>query len=131
MIITASYSFTSTAYEEDELFKILGLVEANVGVGLMLGPVVGNFIYAGIGFKATFIIIGASMAPFTILIIFFLQKPLKVRELRAKMKRDNLVTAINDEDREDEEMIEEREEPDAEESVAQLRVLSYTDLLGK
>ena len=62
---------------------------------------VGNFIYTGIGFRATFTIFGAAMVPFTILTILFLQKPLIVKEIRTKMKRDNLVTAINVDDDDD------------------------------
>ena len=85
MITTASYSFASSAYNEDELLTILGLVEASVGAGCMLGPVIGNFIYTGIGFRATFIAFGTAMVPFTILTILFLQKPLEVKEIRAKI----------------------------------------------
>ena len=85
MITTSGYSFASTAYNEDELLTILGLIEASVGAGCMLGPVIGNFIYTGIGFRATFITFGAAMVPFTILVILFLQKPLEVKEIRAKI----------------------------------------------
>ena len=45
-----------------------------------MGPVIGSFVYDAVGFKATFFIFGASMAPITVLILCYLPGPMEVRE---------------------------------------------------
>ena len=43
-------------YFSDNREKYLGMAEAAAGIGLMLGPVMGAFIYAYVGYMGTFFI---------------------------------------------------------------------------
>ena len=71
MIQTTSYSIVSVLYP-NEKEKYLGIIEASMGLGLLSGPAVGIALYAPLGFKPTFYIIGG---------IFLLLTPLLHRLL--------------------------------------------------
>lgn len=78
MINTASYSFASQAYPE-QLEKIIALMEATLGVGMMMGPVLGSFVYDTFGFEWTFLIFGLFMVPVALIVTFVLPKPSDIR----------------------------------------------------
>ena len=79
MINTSGYSFASQAYP-DKLEKVISLMEATVGAGMMLGPILGSFIYNAVGFFKTFAIFGIAMTPISIIVIFALPKPSSIRK---------------------------------------------------
>ena len=66
LINTTAYSFAASAYA-DNVEKVIAVMEAIVGVGCTIGPVLGSVVYDQIGFEWTFITFGAAMAPSCIL----------------------------------------------------------------
>ena len=58
MIQTTSYAIVAITYPKDQQ-KYLGILEASIGVGMLLGPIVGSILYSTIGFQGTFYAIGA------------------------------------------------------------------------
>ena len=80
-INTGAYSFAAQAYPDD-VEKVISIMEAIVGIGCAAGPVLGSVTYELIGFAWTFILFGALMAPTSLLLFFFLQKPLEVKASR-------------------------------------------------
>jgi MFS family permease len=42
-------------YFSDDREKYLGMAEAIAGVGLMIGPVIGSFLYSRLGYLGTFL----------------------------------------------------------------------------
>lgn len=78
MINTSGYSFASQAYPDD-VDKVISIMEATVGAGMMIGPILGSFVYNAFGFVETFIIFGIAMAPISFIICFGLPKPVDVR----------------------------------------------------
>ena len=44
------------------------MLEATSGIGLILGPIIGSSIYTAVGFKWTFVILGAVLIPLAIMI---------------------------------------------------------------
>jgi MFS family permease len=53
---------------------LIGYIEATMGVGLILGPLLGSLLYASFGFKMTFYIYGVGLCVFG-LVIRFITKP--------------------------------------------------------
>ena len=78
MINTTGYSFASQAYPDD-VEKVISIMEATVGAGMMIGPILGSSIYNVVGFFKTFAIFGIAMAPISLIVLFALPTPLKVR----------------------------------------------------
>ena len=78
MINTSGYSFASQAYP-DKVEKVISLMEATVGAGMMLGPILGSFIYNAVGFFKTFAIFGIAMTPISLIVLFTLPNPAKIR----------------------------------------------------
>lgn len=79
MLDTAAYAFVSTAYPE-KVESVISIMEASTGIGNMLGPVLGSFVFEAVGFDATFWIFGGVMAPIPFLILIFLPAAAQVRE---------------------------------------------------
>lgn len=67
MINTSAFAYAAAAYPEN-IDMILALFEGVAGIGLMLGPVIGSFVYNAIGFEGVFYSFGVAMIPFAILI---------------------------------------------------------------
>ena len=74
MTNTSVFSYAAQAYP-DRVEQVISLVEGAVGIGCTVGPILGAFIYDAVGFSTTFYIIGASIAPFALLICSCLPKP--------------------------------------------------------
>ena len=81
MINTAAYSFVSTAYP-DTVFKVISKLEAVVGIGCTMGPVLGSFVYTAVGFAKTFFIFGGCLIPVAVLICIFLPNPKDLRKVK-------------------------------------------------
>ena len=66
---TSSYSFVSLIYlDKEKLESAISMLEATSGIGLILGPIIGSSIYTAVGFKWTFVILGAVLIPLAIMI---------------------------------------------------------------
>ena len=78
MINTAAYAFASTAYTDD-VDKVISIMEAIVGLGCAMGPVLGSFVYVAVGFQNTFVIFGLALTPIAILILCLLKKPQDIK----------------------------------------------------
>jgi len=61
--------------------KVIAIMEAIVGVGCTVGPVVGSLVYEQIGFEWTFIAFGVAMAP-SCLLSCLLSKPSVIKKKR-------------------------------------------------
>lgn len=79
MINTSAYSFASQAYPM-QVEKIISVFEGCLGAGMMMGPIIGSFVYNAVGFSDTFFIFGIVMAPISFIVLFALPKPIDVRE---------------------------------------------------
>ena len=86
MISTCGYSFVSQAFDEDEIEKIISLMETFVGMGNATGPILGSFVYHFVGFQWTFFGFGLLMIPASCLIVCALPTPLSVREKNINAK---------------------------------------------
>ena len=78
MINTSGYSFASSAYPE-EVDKVISIMEACVGAGCMIGPILGSFVYNAFGFFWTFAVFGIAMTPISFILLIALPKPADVR----------------------------------------------------
>ena len=58
---------------------MISIMEATVGAGMMIGPILGSFVYNAVGFVETFIIFGLAMAPISLILLVALPKPIEVR----------------------------------------------------
>lgn len=87
MINTTVYSFASQAYPED-VEKVISIMEATLGGGMMMGPILGSFVYNAVGFARTFFIFGFVMVPVGLVIVCALPTPLKVREIYAQRREE-------------------------------------------
>ena len=66
---TSSYSFVSLIFpDKHKLESAIQMLEATSGIGLILGPIIGSSIYTQVGFKGTFLILGAALVPLAIII---------------------------------------------------------------
>ena len=65
---TAAYAFVASNYPED-IDKAMAVMEGVVGIGSTSGPVIGSLLYDSFGYSATFYIIGALIAPSSLLIL--------------------------------------------------------------
>ena len=54
---TTSYAVISITFPEEQE-KYIAVIETSIGTGLILGPVIGTFLYAIFGFSNTFFLIG-------------------------------------------------------------------------
>ena len=80
---TSSYSFVSLIYpEKEKLESAISMLESTSGIGLILGPIIGSSIYTAVGFKGTFVILGAILIPLAIMINCCLISKLKHFEER-------------------------------------------------
>ena len=75
MINTACYSFASQAYPE-EVEKVISIMEATLGGGMMMGPILGSFVYNAVGFAKTFFIFGLAMVPIAFVLLCALPTPI-------------------------------------------------------
>ena len=66
-------------------------MEATVGAGMMLGPILGSFIYNAVGFFKTFAIFGIAMTPISIIVLFALPDPTKIRKENEIKNLDNVL----------------------------------------
>lgn len=73
MISTTAYSYAATCYPKD-VEKIVSTIEVFLSIGLIIGPVVGSFLYSLMGFSMTFYIMGALMIPIALLSPCLIQK---------------------------------------------------------
>ena len=83
MINTSAYSFAAQAFEK-HVAKYVSLFEGFVGIGCAIGPVLGSFVYAQLGFEKTFFIFGGLMAPSAFMVALFVPSPKKIREKEAE-----------------------------------------------
>ena len=65
-INTSAYSFAAQAYSDD-VEKVVGLMESVAGLGCIIAPVLGSFVYQLLGYSWTFYIFGVLLAPFCFL----------------------------------------------------------------
>ena len=82
----------SQAYPDD-VEKVISLMEAMVGAGNMMGPILGSFIYNTFGFEITFYIFGLVMVPISFLNLVGLPKPESVKE---KLKKLEATPSVSD-----------------------------------
>ena len=64
---TAVYSFCAQAYPDD-VEKSISIMEGVTGIGFMLGPILGSYIYHWIGFSKTYFCAGLMLVPIVFLI---------------------------------------------------------------
>ena len=57
---TVVFSFAAQAYP-DEVEKLISILEGATGIGFILGPVLGSYIYNAIGFSLTYFFVGLSL----------------------------------------------------------------------
>ena len=65
-----------TMYFSDNREKYLGMAEASAGIGLMLGPVIGSFLYQYLDYMGTFFAFAGILFVNCILVMFVLPKSL-------------------------------------------------------
>ncbi len=66
---TAAYSFASLIYPDPKKMEsAISMLEATSGIGLIIGPIIGSSIYTAVGFKWTFVLLGAILLPLAFLI---------------------------------------------------------------
>ena len=74
---TSSYSFASLIYPDNEKMEsAISMLEATSGIGLILGPIIGSSVYTAVGFKWTFVSLGAVLLPLGFMINCCLHKVL-------------------------------------------------------
>ena len=81
----------------DDVEKVIGLLEAIVGIGCTSGPVFGSLVYEFLGFKWTFLAFGMLQAP-TAVLACFLRKNTQVKSKQANEEgedRNDSVTKQN------------------------------------
>ena len=71
ILIFTGYSIITIEFPENQ-DKYLGWAEAATGVGLVMGPALGSFIYSFLGYMFTFIAFGILLMIGMILIFFLL-----------------------------------------------------------
>ena len=57
-LLPAYFTISTTDYPERKV-EILGLIEAMIGLGLVIGPIIGSTLYSLFGFKGTFYVYGS------------------------------------------------------------------------
>lgn len=68
-IQTTSYAVISMSFPEEQE-KYIAVMQTAIGTGLILGPVIGTFLYSIFGFSMTFFLIGACFLGLTFLLSF-------------------------------------------------------------
>ena len=58
----------ATSYYPDDKEVLIGYIEATMGIGLILGPIIGSFLYSLMGFSSTFYIYGCFVGLFAVVI---------------------------------------------------------------
>ena len=58
----------ATSYYPNDKEALIGYIEATMGIGLILGPIIGSFLYSFLGFKSTFYIYGCFVGLFAVVI---------------------------------------------------------------
>ena len=79
--ITASMTIVSSTFIDEERDKYIGWIEASCGLGLILGPLIGSFLYTFGGYACPFITITVI---FSILYPFIMYHLFKGREENKK-----------------------------------------------
>jgi MFS family permease len=67
LVQTTCYFIATSDYPECKEV-LIGYIEAVMGIGLILGPIIGSVLYAGFGFEWTFYIYGAFLFVFSLAI---------------------------------------------------------------
>jgi predicted MFS family arabinose efflux permease len=52
---------------------MIGYIEAVMGLGLILGPIIGSILYATFGFSKTFFIYGTFLCTFALIMAYYSQ----------------------------------------------------------
>lgn len=52
-----AFAIVALVYKDNQV-KYLGIMESTMGIGVMMGPLIGNLLYNIVGFKLTFVIVG-------------------------------------------------------------------------
>ena len=58
LILTTSYAIIAITFPNEQQ-RYLGIVEAAVGFGCVIGPITGSFLYTLFGFDGTFYLVGS------------------------------------------------------------------------
>lgn len=74
MIQTTCYSLATTQFP-NEKEAMIGYIEAVMGIGLMMGPVIGAAFYAQLGFTGSFYMMGGLILLFVGTIVLQKSKP--------------------------------------------------------
>lgn len=73
LIQTTSYAIVAVTFPEKQQ-KYLGILEASMGFGLVVGPVIGSTLYTLLGFQGTFFLVGAVFLISAISLAFIIPK---------------------------------------------------------
>jgi MFS family permease len=71
MIRTTAFAITTSIYSQEQE-KYLGMIEASVAFGCLIGPAFGSFLYNLAGFEGTFFIVGSlfiTLFPILIMVV--------------------------------------------------------------
>ena len=86
---TSSYSFASLIYpDKEKMESAISMLEATSGIGLILGPIIGSSIYTAVGFKWTFVILGAILLPLAFTINCCLLRTLRIFKLHRSQSNE-------------------------------------------
>ena len=69
---TTCYVIATNNYPENKE-TMIGYIEAVMGLGLILGPIIGSILYATFGFSKTFFIYGTFLCTFALIMAYYSQ----------------------------------------------------------
>ena len=96
MVQTAVFSFVPELYETDSAIqKLIAFLECVASLGVMIGPVVGAYVYDAVGFSLTYYITGALILPFAVVNYLTLPMVEDIKETR-EVARESLNNSIDE-----------------------------------
>ena len=92
MVLTTSFSMVASNYS-DEKAKYFGLLEAAVGLGLVVGPPLGSIMYSSLGYEWAFYSTAIMVLINVILCLTFVPSKLNINPESNAAKRKTVLDA--------------------------------------